>query len=207
MPNNLNIDTTNFGNDDNFMFVYDPAVYLDFHDGEDLLGLGYLEAEKVWRQTVEYAVFKTGIPKTEVRRDIIDQEFVIEATLKQFQKETLALVSQRRVDESDATWDRVIMGQVAPSPIFPSCVLIGQTVDGRELRLYIRRLQITAEDLEITLGGDAHADVPFKGTAQIDSAPLTTNPTWPYNASYATQDNIAFWAWPAASSSTSSASS
>lgn len=200
--NNLNIETTQFGNNDDFMFLYDPALYVNFHDGEGDLGLGYLEVEKTWRQTQEYAIFKTGIPKTEIRRDIIDQTFEIEAMLKQLQPETIALVSQRRYDNTDQNWNRVIMGSDVPSPVFPSCILIGQNVDGNELRLYIRKLQITSEDLEIILGGDDYASVPFKGTAQKDDAPLTTNPTWPYNPAYANQDNIAFWAWPQTPAST-----
>jgi len=203
MANSLNITTANFGKDDDYMFLDDPALYLDFHDGGGLLSIGYLEADKVFKQTVEYAVFKTGIPKTEIRRDIIDQEFTIESTIKQLQPETIALVSQRYYDES-GTYRRVVMGSKAPAPLFPSCVLIGQTVDGSELRLYIRRLQITAEDLETVLGGDDYASIPFKGTAQKDTAPLTTNPTWDYNAALGTLDDIAFWAWPKAASSSSS---
>lgn len=201
MSNSLNITTPNFGNDSDKFFLHDPALYLNFHDGNGNLGMGYLEAEKTWRQTQEYAIFKTGIPKSEIRRDIIDQEFMIEGMLKQFQKETLALVMQRRVDEDDGDWDRVIIGSELPAALFPSAVLVGKTVDDVELRLFIRRLQITAEDLEIVLGGDEYSSIPFKGTAQKDETPLTTNPDWPYNASYANQDNIAFWAWPKSGSS------
>ena len=192
----LNIDSTKFGNDSNYFFLHDPAMYLNFHDGEGDVGLGYLSAEKTIRQTQEYAIFKTGIPKSEIRRDIIDQEFVLEGMIKQLQPETLALVMQRRYDDSDSTWRRVIVGTEVPAAIFPSCTLVGKTVDANELRLYIRKLQITAEDLEIILGGDDYASIPFRGTAQKDETPLTTNPTWPYNANYADQDNIAFWAWP-----------
>ena len=202
MSNNLNIDVLRFGKDDDFFHLYDPAVYLDFHDGNGELSLGYLEAEKTWRQTVEYASFKTGIPKSEVRRDVIDQTFEIEGMIKQLQPETIALISQRRVDTSDGTWDRVIFGEHVPSPIFPSCILVTQTVDGLEVRLYIRRLQITSEDLEVILGGDDYSSIPFKGTAQVDSEPDVTNPAWPYNAAYSTQDNIAFWAWTKGASST-----
>ena len=196
MANSLNIDPTKFGADDNYMFLHDPALYIDFHDGTGQVSLGYLEAEKTWRQTVEYAVFKTGIPKSEIRRDIINQEFQIEGTLKQLQPETMALIMQRRYDDTDTTWRRVIIGSEVPPALFPSCVLIGKTVDGNELRLYVRRLQITGEDLEILLGGDNYASVPFKGYAQKDPTPLVSNPLWSYNPTYANQDNIAFWAWP-----------
>lgn len=196
MANDLNITTTNFGNNVNYMFLHDPALYLDFHDGNGLLGLGYLEAEKIWRQKVTYAVFKTGIPKTEIARDIIDQEFTLEATLKQLQPETIALVSQRRFDDSHDDWNRVIIGHEAPPAVYPSAVLIGKNKSGREMRLWIRRLQITAEDLEITFGGDDYASVPFKGMAQKDEDPQTTNPMWPYNATYGDQDSIAFFSWP-----------
>src|SRR4030042_1606889 len=168
MANNLNIDTSKFGNDDNYFFLHDPALYLDFHDGNGEKGLGYLDAEKTLRQAQEYAKFQTGIPKQEIRRDIISQELTFEGTLKQLQPETLALIMQRRYSSTDLTWNRVIIGSEVPAAVFPSCILIGKTVDAKELRFYIRRLQITAEDLEIILGGDDYASVPFKGTAQRD---------------------------------------
>jgi hypothetical protein len=196
MANDLNIETNNFGNNVNYMFLHDPALFLDFHDGNGLLGIGYLEAEKIWRQKVTYAVFKSGIPKTEIARDIIDQEFTLEATLKQLQAETIALVSQRRYDDSDDNWNRVIFGHEAPPAVYPSAVLIGKNKNGREMRLWIRRLQITAEDLELTFGGDNYASVPFNGMAQKDEDPQTTNPDWPYNPTYGDQDSIAFFSWP-----------
>ncbi len=195
MANSLNIDTTKFGYNDEYMFLHDPALYLDFHDGTGTHPLGYLDAQKTWRQTMEYAIFKTGIPETEVRRDLISQEFTLEGTLKQLQPETLALVMQRRYDDSDDQWQRVIIGTEVPAAIFPSAILIGKNVSGNELRLYIRRLQIVSEDIEILLGGNEYAGVKFKGIAQKDIAPKTTNPTWPYNPAYADQDNIAFWAF------------
>lgn len=202
MSNTLNINASNFGNNSDKFFLYSPALYIDLHDGDGLNGLGYLESELAWKSKVEYAVFKTGIPKSEVRRDIIDQEFRLEGTLKQIQPETMALVMQRRYDDDDTTYNRVMIGAHAPTPLYPSIVLIGQTVDGVELRLYIRRLQITAETLDIMLGGDNYSSLPFAGIAQVDDDPLTTNPLWAYNSTYGTQDNIAFWAWPKTSSST-----
>ncbi len=195
MANSLNITTTKFGNDDDYMFLHDPAMYLDFHDGTGMHALGYMDSQKSWKQTMEYAVFKTGIPTTEIRRDLISQEFSLEGNLKQLQPETLALIMQRRYDNSDGDWERVMIGTDVPAAIFPSCVLIGKNVNGKELRLYIRRLQIVAEDIEILLGGNEYASIAFKGLAQRDLEPLVTNPDWPHNPLYANQDNIAFWAW------------
>ena len=103
MANNLNIDTSKFGNDDNYFFLHDPVLYLDFHDGNGEKGLGYLDAEKTLRQAQEYAKFQTGIPKQEIRRDIISQELTFEGTLKQLQPETLALIMQRRYSSTDLT--------------------------------------------------------------------------------------------------------
>lgn len=197
----LGIDVSKFGKDDQWFFLNDPALFLDFHEGSGLVSIGYLESEKTFRQTMEYANFETGIPRSEVRRDVIRQSFELEGVLKQFQKETMALTMQRTVDTSDATYDRVIIGEAVPDPIFPAAVLIGQTVDGDEIRLWVRKLQITSEDLEIILGGEEYSSIPFKGTAQIDVAPATTNPTWAFNAALETQDNIAFWSWEKASSS------
>lgn len=196
MANSLNIDTTKFGYDDEYMFLHDPALYLDFHDGTGTHALGYLEGEKTWRQTMEYAIFKTGIPESEVRRDMISQEFSLEGTLKQLQPETMALIMQRRYDDTDTEWRRVIIGTEIPAAVFPSAILIGKNVNGNELRLYVRRLQLVSEDIEILLGGKEYASVAFRGLAQRDLAPKVTNPTWPFNELYAEQDNIAFWAWP-----------
>lgn len=203
MSNSLNITTGNFGNDADKFFLYSPALYIDLHDGNGLLGLGYLESELSFKAKQTYASFKTGIPKTEVRRDLIDQEFTLEGTVMQIQPETMALILQRRFDSSDSTYDRVIIGSDMPVMLYPSVVLIGQMASGDELRLYIRRLQIATEDLDIKLGGDDYSRIPFKGTAQVDDDPLGTNPDWPYNPTYGTQDNIAFWAWPKSFSSTS----
>ena len=193
MSNGLNITTTNFGNDSEKFFLYSPALYVDRH-GTDCWAWGiYRRVElKACR-----CMFKRD-SQTEVK---LNRRSV--SVLMQIQPETMALVTQRRFDDSDEEFDRVIMGSVAPSPIYPSVVLIGQMVSGEELRLYIRRLQITQEDLEIKLGGDDYSNLPFSGTAQVDDAPLTTNPDWPYNSTYGTQDNIAFWAWPKSFSSTS----
>lgn len=198
--NTLNINTGNFALNDNYMFLHDPAMYVDFHDGVGQLPLGYMDKEKTFKQVVQYATFKTGIPETEIRRDIISQEFPFEGALKQLQAETIALLSQRYVDYSDPDWDRVIIGTEVPAPLFPSVVLIGKNVNERELRLYIRRMQITAEDFQVVLGGTDYASIPFRGFAQKDPDPLTTNPTWMFNPAKAQQDNIAFWAFAKAPS-------
>jgi hypothetical protein len=202
MANSLNITTANFGNDADKFFLYSPAVYIDLHDGGGLVGLGYVESELSFKAKNTFASFKTGIPKTEIRRDIIDQEFRFECVLKQIQPETLALIMQRRYNTYDSTYNRVIIGTVTPTPVYPSVVLIGQNVKADEVRLYIRRLQITAEDLDIKLGGDDYTSLPFAGTAQKDEDPLGTNADWAYDPSYSTQDNIAFWAFPKSFGST-----
>ena len=200
MSNNLNIDVENLVNNSKYMFLYDPIMYIDIEPPSTLRVLGYMEKEKSIIFENEYATFETGIPASEVRRDIIRQTLRVEGMLKQFQKETLALVMQRRIDSDDALVDRVIVGTQVPAAIFPSAVLIGQNVDGDELRLYIRRLQITAETLEIAVGADDYSSIPFVGTAQKDETPLVTQPDWEYNATYAKEDNIAFWQFPKTSS-------
>lgn len=200
MSNNLNIDVENLANNSKYMFLYDPVMYIDLEPPSTPRVLGYMEKEKSIIFENEYAIFETGIPASEVRRDIIRQTLRIEGMLKQFQKENLALVMQRRIDTDDAIYDRVIMGTQVPPAIFPSCILIGQNVDGDEIRLYIRRLQITAETLEIAMGADEYSSIPFVGTAQKDETPLITQPDWPYNASYENEDNIAFWQFPKVSS-------
>lgn len=203
MSNSLNITTGNFGNDADKFFLYSPALYINLHDGSGDLGLGYLESEFSFKAKQTFAMFKTGIPKTEVRRDMIEQEFTLEGVVMQVQPETLALIMQRRYDSDDATYDRVMIGSILPTMLYPSVILVGQNVSGDEVRLYIRKLMMAVEDLDVKLGGDDYSRIPFKGTAVVDDAPLTTNPTWPYNATYGTQDNIAFWAFAKSLSSTS----
>ena len=196
---NINIDPTNFGRSTDKFFLSSPDMYLDFHDGSGLVRVGYLEAEKTFRAILEWAVFETDIPLTEVARDVVKQTFELEGSLKQFQRETLAWAMNRRNDESDATYDRVIMGTTLPPLETPSCVLIGATKDAEEMRLYIRKLQIATETIEIMMGASEYSSIPFKASALQDSAPLTTNPTWAYNPLYPTQDNVAFFAFPKAS--------
>lgn len=200
MSNTLGIDVTNFGNNDTYMFLYDPALYLDIENDGTLRGLGYMEAEKVFEITQEFVIFETGIPRTEVRRDLIRQEFVLSGMLKQVQKETIALLMQRSVDTTDSTWDRVIMGTELPVEVTPAAVLIGENRDGNEVRLYIRKLRIATETLTINFGAEEYLSLDFRGIALKDDTPLTTNPTWPYNPSKANEDNIAFWAFPKFSS-------
>jgi hypothetical protein len=113
----------------------------------------------------------------------------------QWQPEVMALISQRRFDDSDLIYRRVIFGSRVPSVVTPSCVLVGETVSGKTLQIYIRKLRIATEEIDFAMGGDEHSGMAFKGVAMVDDTPLVTNPSWPYNASYATQDNVMFFAW------------
>jgi len=203
MSNNLNINTANIGYaaSGNNMMLKQAVLYLDFHDGNGLLPVGYTDSEVTTKMSQQFAEFKTDIPKTLVRRDIIDQDLTVEIRLKQFQKELVALALQRRVDESDTNYDRVIIGTSVPAPVFPSAVLKGRDVSDRSVDLYIRKFQVSTEDWEVVLGGDDYAGYMLSGRAVKDDAPLTTNPTWPYNPALASQDNIAFWAFPKDTSS------
>ncbi len=183
MPNDYNVTMTNLAKDDNKFFLFDPAVYVKLQGEEDtsLEPLGYMEVQKAFKGKVSYAKFSEGIPKTEIRRDPIEQEFSFEGKLKQIQKETLALIMRRRVDTTTGDdWDRVIIGTNLPPQLFLCLVLIGQTVDGEEVRLYIRRFQIAAEDLEVALGADDYASIPFSGIATKDEHPLVNNPDWDF---------------------------
>jgi hypothetical protein len=193
--NNLNIEINNFGNDNDYYFLDDPFMYLKFSPTGDLKLLGRMQAEKSLKVVQEFAMHKTGIPKTEQVRTLIDQEITLEGTVMQWQPEIVALISQRRFDDSDLTYRRVIFGASVPSIVTPSCVLAGETVSGKTLSIYIRKLRIATEEIDFLMGGDEHSGMAFKGVALVDEAPLTTNPTWPYNSNYATQDNIMFFAW------------
>lgn len=180
MSNNLNITTSNFGENQDYMYLYDPILYLDFRDGVGPKALGFMEKEKVFKATTQYAIAKAGIPAYEIRRDMIDQEFSLEGQVKQVQPEVLALLMQRRYDDGDSEWNRVIIGSEIPSPVFPSAILVGQNVNGSEMRIYIRRMQINSENLEVSLGGEDYSQLQFAGRALKDTDPIVNNPTWPH---------------------------
>ncbi len=204
MSNSYNITTSNLGLDSEKLFLHHPALYLDFHDGNGLLRFAYMDKEFSWKIAREYAKFTHGVPANEIRRDLISQEFNLESKCYQIQPETVALLSQAKVDDTDPDWTRVVHGSDIVATLFPSAVLIGKNVNNREARLYIRRLQIAPEDFEMLLGGTEYSNIPLKGIAQKDETPLITNPDWDYNAAYGDLDNIAFWKFAKTSSSSSS---
>jgi hypothetical protein len=74
--NNYNIDFTNFGLDDNTAFLYDPVLYIKEFGTLDatLEAIGYMELEKSFKGKIEYAKFENGLPRTEIRRDILNQD-------------------------------------------------------------------------------------------------------------------------------------
>jgi len=183
MGNNLNITPANFGLDDDKAFLHDPAVYikvLDDDADDDFHALGYLKLDKNWSQNMEYAELTANIPEETIRKDAVKQTFMLEGALKQIQPETIALLSQRYIDDSGSGYTRVIMGSKLPSPVFVSVELITQTVDGKALKLRIRKGQITAEDFQMILGAKEHAEVPFKIQALKDTDPYGNNPDWDY---------------------------
>ena len=192
MANALNIDFANFSLNDLKMFLYDPAVYIrEWGTDDTLVPIGYMEREKSFKASVKYAEFKTGIPENLIRKDVISQEFIFEGKLKQFNPDSLALVMQRTIDTVTASgYSRILIGSETPSPVFLSMVLIGQTVDGKELRLYIRKLQVSSEDVEVMLGSDKYADLQFKGTALKDANPLVSNPDWDFVSKLIIEDGV-----------------
>ncbi len=204
MANDLGITPANFGEDSDKLFLHDPVVYIKIlEDTTDTNwhALGILKVEKTWAQKLEYATLQTGIPRQTIRKDVVSQEFSLEGAIRQFQPDTVALLSQRKIiDETSST--RVAMGSGAPPPLFCAVELLTKTVDGKVVKLRIRRAQITAEDFQIEMGGSEHAEIPFKLEALKDSDPSDNNSEWDYDgwetitgdttSSDATIDSIAF---------------
>ncbi len=124
MENVLNIDQTQFKDNDEKFYLADPAIYVRLLSeiGWSYYPLGFMEMEKNWAQKLEYAVFETGIPSVRVRKDPIKQEFTFEGKLKQLQLNAMALISQRTIDDSNPASKRIIMGTDLPPALFlPIC--------------------------------------------------------------------------------------
>lgn len=191
----LNIDESQLRNNKDLMFLDDPAMYIKIHGSKKWHLFGYMEREKTWSPQVTYASFSTGIPATEVRRDVITQSFEFTGMMKQIQPETLAIIQNRLVITEANGQKRIAYGSEVSPFIYLSVDLIGKNVNGQAVRLRIRRLQMSAEEVEMTFGGDEHTGVEFTGIAQIDETPATTNPEWEYvgdSSVDAKKDNIAF---------------
>ncbi len=183
MANDLNITPANFGEDSGKLFLHDPVVYLKFIDDttdNNWHALGILKVEKAWSQKVEYATLQTGIPRQTIRKDVVSQEFSLEGAVRQLQPETVALLSQRKVIEETGS-KRVAMGSGAPPAVFCAVELLTKTVDGKVVKLRIRRAQITAEDFSVEMGGSEHAEIPFKLEALKDPDPSDNNSEWDYD--------------------------
>lgn len=183
MANSLGITASNFGNAAGKRFLGDVSVEIALHDSTTgqsgtFYNIGYCDPEKTFSSKRDYVELNTGVPETLVAKDCIKITNSIKTKIKQFQVETFALCMGCEVDTAGD--DRVILGTELPDALECSIILSGETKDGKDLKLYIRRAQITPETVEIALGSvKEYGTLNFEAAILADAYPLETNWGWP----------------------------
>lgn len=180
MANELNILPVNFGNNDDYLFLDDPIIYIKVLDDANwttFKPLGYAELDKSFSQEKEYAEFKTGIPETLVAKKVIGVKRFFKCKIKQLQPETIALLSEGVIDDR-TTETYVHIGSEAPTQIQLAIILKGKTENGKQLELRIRKAIPTSESVEIALGSKEYASMEFKAEVVVDAEPLVSNFDW-----------------------------
>jgi hypothetical protein len=184
MANSLGITASSFGNAAGKRFLGDVAVEIALHDATTgqsgtFYNIGYCDPEKTFSSKRDYIELNTGVPESLVAKDCIKITNSIKTKIKQFQTETFALCMGAEVD-SAGTNARVVLGTDLPTALECSIILSGETKDGKDLKLYIRRAQITPETVEIALGSvKEYGTLNFEAAILADEHPLETNWGWP----------------------------
>jgi hypothetical protein len=183
MANSLGITASNFGNAAGKRFLGDVSVEIALHDSTTgmsgtFYNIGYCDPEKTFSSKRDYVELNTGVPESLVAKDCIKITNSIKTKIKQFQVETFALCMGCEIDTVGN--DRVVLGTELPTALECSIILSGETKDGKDLKLYIRRAQITPETVEIALGSvKEYGTLNFEAAILADEHPLRTNWDWP----------------------------
>jgi len=194
MSNTYGITWSAFGLDDNKAFVDDPELWIKEWGTLDatLKQFGYVNYQKSFKSKSDYAILEAGIPKTEIRRDAVKQENTLEGSIYQLQPEVMAILAQRLYDDtpfeypatSGKWYTRLMFGSELPAIQYYSAILKGKTVDKKAVYLMLRKCMFAAEDYELQLGSDKHAEIKFKIFCMIDSLPYFHNSEWPLVSKY-----------------------
>jgi len=132
-----------------------------------------------------YAEFKDGIPKTSVRKDLIEQVQEMEFKVMEWDSGLIDLLTEGKAG-TIGTSGAVYYGSEpeAVSTIY-GWEFRGKTVDGKVASFFIRKGRITTEDLSLAIGGGDYSPIPVKLTAEVDE-----------NVTDAAK-NLSFWAFEA----------
>lgn len=188
MSNELNVLPVNFANNDDYLFLDDPEVWikvLDDVNWTEFKPFGYAELEKSFNEENGYAEFKTGIPESLIAKKRISTKRTFECKLKQIQPETLAIL-QTAVIETGTTEDYVHVGSEAPTQIKLAIILKGKNNVGKAVELRIRKALPSTESIKIALGSKEFASLDFKAEIVVDDDPLVSNFSWRCNGEIST---------------------
>lgn len=188
MSNELNVLPANFANNDDYLFLDDPELWIKVLDDTawtEFKPFGYAELEKSFSEENGYAEFRTGIPETLIAKKRISTKRTFECKLKQIQPETLAIL-QTAVIETGTGEDYVHIGSEAPSQIKLAMILKGKNNVGKNVELRIRKALPSTETIKIALGSKEYASLDFKCEIVVDDEPLVSNFSWRCNGQVVT---------------------
>lgn len=192
MSNELNVVPANFANNDDYLFLDDPELWIKVLDDSawtEFKPFGYAELEKSFSEENGYAEFRTGIPETLIAKKRISTKRTFECKLKQLQPETLAIL-QTAIIETGSTEDYVHIGSEAPVQVKLALILKGKNNVGKNVELRIRKALPSTETIKIALGSKEYASLDFKCEIVVDDDPLVSNFLWRCNGEKATTATV-----------------
>lgn len=178
--NELKVLPANFNDGIDKFFLDDPIVLIKILDDTNWTAfktLGVMEIDKNFSVENEYAEFKTGIPQRTKAKDVISTKTFFEGKIKSVQPETVALLTNSIIETSQAD-TKVFMGSEIPTQVFIAIILQGETHDGKQVELRIRKAVLASDSVKIGLGGKDYASLDFKAEVLVDEDPLVSNFDW-----------------------------
>ncbi len=107
-----------------------------------------------------------GGTKVPIRRDVIRNGAEIEGAFKQFDIDTMQMVMGGTI-VTGAGYSRLYFGSSSGLPSETLWAFKGERVDGKVMWLIVPKGQVLSP-IEMSLGGDEHASIPFTLGANID---------------------------------------
>lgn len=178
--NELKVLPANFNDGIDKFFLDDPIVLIKILDDTNwttFKTLGIMEIDKNFSVENEYAEFKAGIPQRTKAKDVISTKTFFEGKIKSVQPETIALLTNSIIETSTPD-TKVFMGSEIPTQVFIAIILQGETHDGKQVELRIRKAVLASDSVKIGLGGKDYASLDFKAEVLVDEDPLVSNFDW-----------------------------
>ena len=107
-----------------------------------------------------------GGTKVIIRRDTIRNGAEVEGAFKQFDMDTMSMVMGGTI-VTGTGYSRLYFGSSSGLPTETLWAFKGERVDGKKMWLVVPKGQILSP-IEMTLGGDEHASIPFTLGANMD---------------------------------------